>query len=162
MEPTASMTSQEVSGDSQLGGFSAPCHATARCYLRWHLRAPTRLYLFPPVPGRRWNSTGGRVSYTYGTPFRVHRPFLHTDDPGFCPCVPFPPGDLTILLERLLLECTLCTSTSSAVGLALRWRCQDSNTLHTCTPQTQTQTQYQQSDENAQIHKCHIPQIQCV
>ena len=48
----------------------------------WHLRAPTRLYRFPPVPGCRWNSTRGRVSYTYGTPVCVHGPFLHTDDPG--------------------------------------------------------------------------------
>ena len=41
----------------------------------------------------------GRVSYTYGTPVCVHRPFLHTDDPGFCPCVPFLPGDSTMLLD---------------------------------------------------------------
>ena len=34
-----------------------------------------------------------RVSYTYGTPVCVHRPFLHTytNDPSFCPCVPFLP-----------------------------------------------------------------------
>ena len=59
---------------------------------------PTRLYRFPPVPGCRWNSTRGRVSYTYGTSICVHCPFLHTDDPGFCPCVPFLPGDSTMLL----------------------------------------------------------------
>ena len=122
-----------------------PCHAMP-CYCEVPPAlappGPTRLYLFPPgfrLPMELYMEEGSLAWES--APVCVHRSFLHTDDPGFCPCVPFPAGDLTILLERLLLECTLCTSTSSAVGLALRWRCQDSNALRTSTPQTQTQTQ---------------------
>ena len=45
----------------------------ARYYLRWHLRAPTRLYRFPPVPGYRWNSTRGRVGLLHvGVPQSVY------------------------------------------------------------------------------------------